>query len=81
VIFQHTAIHQSPRWQRGKIARALSGKLTIAARVDAFGGVYMGEQLRDNVNKKVDEIKDRYKTPPPSPQQRQQKKRDFARKR
>jgi hypothetical protein len=41
----------------------------------------MGEQLRDNVNKKVDEIKDRYKTPPPSPQQRQQKKRDFARKR
>jgi nucleolar protein 56 len=81
VIFQHTAIHQSPRWQRGKIARALSGKLTIAARVDAFGGVFMGEQLRDNVNKKVDEIKDRYKTPPPSPQQRQQKKRDFARKR
>ena len=81
VIFQHTAIHQSPRWQRGKIARALSGKLSIAARVDAFGGVFVGEQLRDNVNKKVDEIKDRYKTPPPSPQARQQKKRDFAHKR
>ena len=81
VIFQHTAIHQSPRWQRGKIARALSGKLTIAARVDAFGGEFMGEQLRDNVNKKVEEIKERFKTPPPSPQQRQQKKKDFARKR
>jgi nucleolar protein 56 len=81
VIFQHTAIHQSPRWQRGKIARALSGKLSIAARVDAFGGEFMGEKLRDNVNKKVDEIKDRYKTPPSSPQQRQQKKKDFARKR
>ena len=81
VIFQHTAIHQSPRWQRGKIARALSGKLSIAARVDAFGGVFVGEQLRDNVNKKVDEIKDRYKTPPPSPQARQQKKRDIAHKR
>jgi len=81
VIFQHTAIHQSPRWQRGKIARALSGKLSIAARVDAFGGTFLGEQLRDSVNKKVDEIKDRYKVPPPSPQSRQQKKRDLAHKR
>ena len=81
VIFQHTAIHQSPRWQRGKIARVLSGKLSIAARVDAFGGTFLGEQLRDSVNKKVDEIKDRYKVPPPSPQSRQQKKRDLAHKR
>lgn len=77
VIFQHTAIHQSPRWQRGKIARALSGKLSIAARVDAFGGEYMGEKLRDNVNKKIEEIKEKYKTPPPQ----QQKKRDFGRRR
>ena len=80
VIFQHTAIHQSPRWQRGKIARTLSGKLSIAARVDAFGGAFVGEQLRDNVNKKIDEIKEKYKAPP-SAQTRQQKKRDVARKR
>ena len=75
VIFQHTAIHQSPRWQRGKIARALSGKLSIAARIDSFGGDFMGEKLRDGVTKKVDEIKERYKTPPPA------KKKDFARRR
>ena len=81
VIFQHTSIHQSPRWQRGKIARALSGKLTIAARVDAFHGDFIGEKLRDDVNKKVDEIKERYKTAPPPPQQKQQKKRDLGRKR
>lgn len=80
VIFQHTAIHQSPRWQRGKIARTLSGKLSIAARVDAFEGAFIGEQLRDNVNKKIDEIKEKYKTPP-SAQTKQQKKRDVARKR
>jgi len=67
VIFQNTAIHQSPRWQRGKIARALSGKLSIASRVDAFGGEFIGEKLRDNVTKKVDEIKERYKTAPPPP--------------
>ena len=76
VIFQHTAIHQSPRWQRGKIARALSGKLSIAARVDAFGGDFIGEKLRDSVNKKIDEIKERYKTPPPPT-----KKKEIARRR
>jgi nucleolar protein 56 len=75
VIFQHTAIHQSPRWQRGKIARALSGKLSIAARVDAFGGDFIGEKLRDNVAKKVEGIKERYKTAPPP------KKREFGRRR
>lgn len=75
VIFQHTAIHQSPRWQRGKIARALAGKLSIAARIDSFGGDFLGEKLRNDVDKKVEEIKERYKTPPPA------KKRDFARNR
>ena len=67
VIFQHTAIHQSPRWQRGKIARALSGKLSIAARVDAFGGDFVGDKLRANVDHKIEEIKERYKTAPPQP--------------
>jgi len=71
VIFQHTAIHQAPRWQRGKIARALSGKLTIAARIDAFSGDFMGDKLKDTVNKKIEEIKERYKTAPPPPKKKQ----------
>jgi len=73
VIFQHTAIHQSPRWQRGKIARTLSGKLSIAARVDAFGGEFIGDKLRAGVDKKIEEIKERYKTAP------QPKKKENAR--
>ncbi|HKM75582.1 MAG TPA: C/D box methylation guide ribonucleoprotein complex aNOP56 subunit [Candidatus Bathyarchaeia archaeon] len=89
VIFQHTAIHQAPRWQRGKIARTLSGKLTIAARVDAFKGEFVGDKLKDDVNKKIDGIKERYKTappssgppPPPPSRERFQRKRDFGRKR
>jgi len=64
VIFQHTAIHQSPRWQRGKIARTLSGKLSIAARVDAFSGEFVGDKLRASVDRKISEIKERYKTAP-----------------
>ena len=75
VIFQHTAIHQSPRWQRGKIARALSGKLSIAARVDAFGGEFVGEKLRSSVDKKIGEIKERYKTAPPPPAKKKENAR------
>jgi nucleolar protein 56 len=75
VIFQHTAIHQGPRWQRGKIARALSGKLSIAARLDAFGGEFLGQKLREDVDRKINEIRERYKTPPPV------KKKDVGRKR
>jgi len=64
VIFQYAAIHQSPRWQRGKIARALSGKLAIAARVDAFGGDFMGDKLAKDLEKKISEIQEKYKEPP-----------------
>jgi len=64
VIFQYASIHQSPRWQRGKIARALSGKLAIAVRVDAFGGDYMGGKLTKDLEKKVSEIQAKYKDPP-----------------
>jgi nucleolar protein 56 len=64
VIFQYASIHQSPRWQRGKIARALSGKLAIAARVDAFGGDYIGDKLTKDLEKKISEIQEKYKEPP-----------------
>jgi nucleolar protein 56 len=64
VIFQYASIHNSPRWQRGKIARALAGKLAIAARVDAFGGDYMGDKLTKDLEKKVSEIQTKYKDPP-----------------
>jgi len=64
VIFQYGAIHQSPRWQRGKIARALSGKLSIAARLDYFGGEFKGEVLRGQLEKKIKEISEKYGAPP-----------------
>ncbi len=44
LIFQHTLLHDAKRWQRGKIARVIAGKLAIAARADAFGeGHYIGD--------------------------------------
>jgi nucleolar protein 56 len=68
IIFQHPLIHDAKRWQRGKIARALAGKLSISARVDAFNGKYVGDALKGDLDKRIEEIKERYKnSPPPSP--------------
>ncbi|MCW4034528.1 MAG: C/D box methylation guide ribonucleoprotein complex aNOP56 subunit [Candidatus Bathyarchaeota archaeon] len=65
IIFQHPAIHDAKRWQRGKIARALAGKLSIAARVDAFNGEYVGDKLTADLEKRIEEIHERYPQPPP----------------
>ncbi len=65
IIFQFPIIHQAPRWRRGKIARALAGKLAIAARVDAFTRERVGERLREEFMERVKEINEKYKTPPP----------------
>lgn len=64
VIFQHAAIHQSPRWQRGKIARAISAGLAIAARIDFFEGEFRGDVLREKLDRKIKEIAEKYKAPP-----------------
>ncbi|MEM3352069.1 MAG: C/D box methylation guide ribonucleoprotein complex aNOP56 subunit, partial [Saccharolobus sp.] len=81
VIFQYPPIHTSPRWQRGKIARALAAKLAIAARVDAFSGRFIGDQLNDQLKKRIDEIKEKYAQPPPRKQQQQpQKKKEKSKK-
>jgi nucleolar protein 56 len=82
IIFQHPLIHDAKRWQRGKIARALAGKLSIAARVDAFSGKYAGDVLKANLEKRIEEIQKRYeKPPPPSPKKTQAKKSPRRKKR
>ena len=76
LIFQHTLLHDAKRWQRGKIARALAGKLAIAVRTDAFGGGrYVGDTLKASFEKRLEEIREKYKEPPPV----QEKKPRFER--
>jgi len=65
VIFQFPAIHRAPRWQRGKIARALAAKLAIAARLDAFTGEFRARELKEMLEKRIEEIKRLYAKPPP----------------
>jgi nucleolar protein 56 len=82
IIFQHTLLHDAKRWQRGKIARALAGKLAIAARSDAYGGRYIGQDLKANLERRIKEIEEKYSEPPPIPErkpQRKEKGRKFRR--
>lgn len=77
IIFQYPAIHVSPRWQRGKIARALAAKLAIASRIDAYSGRFVGTQLVEQVNKRIEEIKTKYAQPPPKKQQPKEEGKRF----
>ncbi|RMF30470.1 MAG: ribonucleotide-diphosphate reductase subunit beta [Candidatus Nitrosothermus koennekii] len=63
IIFQHAIIHSSPKWQRGKIARALAANLALAARIDLYKGI-KDPELLTRLNKRIEEIKERYKEMP-----------------
>jgi len=65
IIFRVSEIHTAPYWQRGKIARALAGKLSIAARIDAYSDRNIGTSLREDFVKRVEEIKKQNPNPPP----------------
>lgn len=57
VIYQHPLIYQAHPNDQGKISRALAGKATIAARVDAFGdGKDIGEELKGQVQARAKEV-------------------------
>ena len=62
ILFQHATVHAAPRWQRGKIARAIAAKTAIAARVDVFGGG-LNDTLLEKLNVRVKEIGVKYKQP------------------
>ena len=80
IIFQHTYLHEAKKWHRGKIARALAGKLAIAARVDSFGDRYIGEELKADIEKRIEEIREKYVEPPPIPVRQFKKEKEKWRK-
>lgn len=65
VIYQYPEVRGAPWKQRGKISRALAGKLSIAARVDAMSGKFVGDKLVANLKARIADIKAKakYKEP------------------
>lgn len=66
LLFQHQLVHAAPRWQRGKIARAIAAKAAIGARVDVFGAG-RNDTLLEKLNIRVTEIGVKYKDQPERP--------------
>ena len=71
LLFQHAVVHAAPRWQRGKIARAIAAKAAIASRVDVHGAG-LNTTLLEKLNIRVKEIEEKYSKPVkrPQPQER-----------
>jgi nucleolar protein 56 len=79
IIFQHPMVNKAPYWQRGKVARTLGGKISIAVKVDFFKGEFMGDKLVADMEARVKEIREKYPNPPRRAQpqfQRQQRRPD-----
>jgi nucleolar protein 56 len=64
IIFQHPYLHSAPYWQRGKIARALATKISIAIRVDYYKGEYQGDRFEEELKKRIENIQKRYPNAP-----------------
>ncbi|MBM47890.1 MAG: hypothetical protein CMB35_04690 [Euryarchaeota archaeon] len=64
ILFSMPQVSHSPRWVRGKIARFLAGKASIAVRVDHFDGVPWDQEQIDGINGEVEAIKAKFPKPP-----------------
>lgn len=64
LIFQHPSVNSAPKWQRGKIARALSAKIAIAVRIDVYREAALDNSLLDKLTKRIETIQRIYHEPP-----------------
>lgn len=64
LLFQHPSVNSAPKWQRGKIARALSSKIAIAVRIDVYRNASLDSSLLDQLTKRIETIQRIYHEPP-----------------
>ena len=64
LLFQHPSVNSAPKWQRGKIARALSSKIAIAVRIDVYRNASLDNSLLDKLTKRIETIQKIYHEAP-----------------
>ncbi len=79
LIFQHPEIRGARWWLKGKIARAIAAKITIAVRKDVYSGEF-DPSLKEEFEKKVEEIKKEHPFPPRAKKSRKEDKKDKGKK-
>lgn len=65
LLFQHPLIHSAPKWQRGKIARAVASKVAISARIDYYRHNGKDSTVLGKLKSRIDEIREKYREPMP----------------
>ncbi|MBI2183806.1 MAG: ribonucleotide-diphosphate reductase subunit beta [Thaumarchaeota archaeon] len=81
ILFQHPDVHSAVKWERGRVARVIAGKIAIAARIDAYRG---GEEsnLAEALKRRLQELKSKpRKEPPPKTEEPRRNRRENRRKR
>jgi len=56
LIFNHHLIQNAPEKLKGRLARVLASKLSIAAKMDYYSKEYKGDKLKKDLEKRVREI-------------------------
>ena len=56
-LFGHPLIRSLKPWQRGKMARSLAGKLSIALKEDFFGGKNISKELQKDLDERLSRIR------------------------
>ena len=57
IIFQHQLIGKVPSAERGKAARALADKISLASKIDRFKGNFMADKLIEELEKRFTQWK------------------------
>jgi nucleolar protein 56 len=79
LLFQHPLIHSAPKWQRGKIARAVASKVAIAARIDYYRHNGKDSTIYDKLNTRINEIREKYREPMPEKERERRYKEHIQR--
>jgi nucleolar protein 56 len=77
LIYQHPAVRGSRWWIRGKVSRALAGKISLAVRKDYFSGEY-DPAVKEGFQKRLEEITKEH--PFPKRSEKSKKNKDKKRK-
>ncbi|MDY6770383.1 MAG: hypothetical protein SV186_00325 [Candidatus Nanohaloarchaea archaeon] len=59
ILFMHTKVRGLPDNKRGTMSRFIANKASIAARLDHFDGDYKGDELKQEISERYQEVTDR----------------------
>ncbi len=64
ILFQWNKIRSEKAHLRGKIARMVSGKISILAKVDYYKGEFIGEEYKKEIDRKIALLQKQHPRPP-----------------